>query len=141
MAMFSKFFVIIIAAVVTLPVVAQPKSQQVDFGKHEFQSRCASCHGASARGNGPMASQLKAAPPDLTVLAKNNGGVLPVSRLYDVINGTGVPAHGSRDMPVWGQIYGAQAGEYILDSGYDRESFVRARILALIDYINRLQAK
>lgn len=44
-------------------------------------------------------------------------------------------------MPAWGKEYGAQAGEYQLDPGYSREGYVLARILNLVDYINRLQQK
>lgn len=82
------------------PAFAQQKGEKVDAGKREFEANCASCHGASGKGNGPVSDLLKKSAPDLTLLAKNNGGVLPVARLYDVIEGAGVPAHGSRDMPV-----------------------------------------
>jgi hypothetical protein len=34
-----------------------------------------------------------------------------------------------------------KAGEYYMDVPYDSEAYVRARILALIDYISRLQVK
>jgi hypothetical protein len=44
-------------------------------------------------------------------------------------------------MPTWGNAYRIKAAEYYLDSPYDPEAFVRARILALIEYISRLQVK
>ena len=53
----------------------------------------------------------------------------------------GIPLHGTREMPVWGRDYGIEAGEYYMEVPYDREAYVRGRILALIEYINRLQAK
>lgn len=113
----------------------------MDFGKREFESKCASCHGLSAKGDGPVANQLKKRPPDLTLLAKRNGGVFPMARLYEVIEGTNIPAHGTRDMPIWGREYKIQAAEHFVDMPYDPEAFVRARILSLLEYINRLQEK
>lgn len=84
---------------------------------------------------------LRKAPPDLTVLTKTNNGVFPMTRLYEVIEGANVPSHGARDMPIWGQDYRVQAAEYYIDVPYDPEAYVRARILALLEYINRLQVK
>jgi len=67
--------------------------------------------------------------------------VLPMARLYDVIDGAGVPAHGSRDMPVWGRDYRIKDAEYYQEAPYNPEAQVRARILALLEYVSRLQAK
>ncbi|HSF48517.1 MAG TPA: hypothetical protein VLA73_09165 [Burkholderiales bacterium] len=44
-------------------------------------------------------------------------------------------------MPIWGIEYKAKAAEHYMDVPYDEQAFVRARILALIEYIYRLQAK
>ena len=117
--------------------VAQAQ-QKVDFGKMEFDRSCASCHGADGKGNGPMGNFLKTSPPDLTKLAKANQGVFPMSRLYEVVEGAGVPAHGSRDMPVWGREYAIQESRNGL---YDTPAIARARILTLLEYISRIQAK
>ena len=115
---------------------------KVDFGKVEFESKCATCHGVDGKGRGPTAPFLNRVAADLTGLAKANGGVLPVAAMYDVIAGEKtVAGHGSRDMPAWGQAYRIQAGEYYVDVPYDPEAYVRARILAVIEYIYRLQAK
>ena len=113
-----------------------------DFGKREYDSNCASCHGVKGKGDGPSKPFLTKSPPDLTVLAKNNKGVLPVDRLHEVIDGRReVGSHGSRDMPIWGSEYKLKAAESYMDVPYDTEAFVRVRILALIDYIGRMQAK
>jgi mono/diheme cytochrome c family protein len=53
------------------------QAEEFDIGKWEFQSSCASCHGADGKGNGPVSEQLKVPPPDLTLLAKKNNGGLP----------------------------------------------------------------
>jgi mono/diheme cytochrome c family protein len=84
-------------------VFAQQKS--IDFGKMEFDANCAVCHGEDAKGNGSLRELLRASPPDLTLLAKNNKGIFPMGRMYEVIDGAGVPSHGSREMPIWGKTY------------------------------------
>ena len=111
------------------------------IGKLEYQSNCASCHGNDGKG-GAYVDFLKVTPPDLTQLSKKNGGVFPLERVYGVIDGRQeVKAHGPRDMPIWGRDYQIKAGDYYVDVGYDPEAYVRGRILALIDHLNRLQAK
>ena len=52
-----------------------------------------------------------------------------------------MPTHGTRDMPIWGRDYKIKAAEYYMEAPYDPDAYVRARILALLEYINRLQAK
>lgn len=122
--------------------MAQPvQPLRSDFGKREFDSKCAVCHGLNAKGQGPVVEMLRKPPPDLTLLARRNNGVFPMERLYQVIDGADVPAHGTRDMPIWGQDYRVKAGEYYMEMPYDPNAYVRARILALLEYINRLQAK
>ena len=71
------------------------KIERIDFGKREFDANCASCHGISGKGNGPLAAVLTTRPTDLTQLAKRNDGVLPMARLYEVIDGANVPLHGT----------------------------------------------
>jgi mono/diheme cytochrome c family protein len=71
-----------------------------------YRSYCASCHGLAGKGNGPAAPALKVAPPDLTVLAKNNSGKFPDLKVMHILeNGTDLAAHGSKEMPVWGPIF------------------------------------
>lgn len=123
---------------------AQTK-ENFDPGKREFDANCAVCHGATGKGDGSYAELLKKPATDLTMLRKSNNGVFPYLRVYASIDGREmVKSHGDRDMPVWGRDYSAQkakAAEYYIDVPYDAEMYVRSRILALIDYVNRLQAK
>jgi len=114
--------------------------QATDLGKREYDSNCASCHGSDGKGAGPFVEFLKRSPPDLTTLARRNGGVFPVARAYEVIEGAG-PGHGTRDMPIWGRDYRVQAGEYYVDVPYDPAVYARTRMLALVDYLARMQAK
>ena len=77
-------------------------ADKFDIGKNEYMTNCASCHGTAGKGDGPSAETLKSRVTDLTVLSRNNGGVFPVSRVYEVIDGRQqVKAHGVREMPVW----------------------------------------
>jgi mono/diheme cytochrome c family protein len=116
-------------------------AEKAGLGKLEYQSNCASCHGNDGKG-GAYVDFLKVTPPDLTQLSKKNGGVFPLERVYSVIDGRQeVKGHGPRDMPIWGRDYQIKAGEHYGDVAYDPEVYVRGRILALIDYLNRLQAK
>lgn len=112
-----------------------------DPGKQEFSENCASCHGLDGKGNGPMGELLRKSPPDLTLLAKQNKGVLPINRLCAVVDGAGVPSHGSRDMPVWGREYQIEGAQQMREArgGYDSAELVRARILVLLECISHIQ--
>lgn len=125
--------------------LAAAEKGKYDLGKREYMDRCAVCHGQSGRGDGGATDVLKTAPTDLTTLSKKNGGVFPVDRVYAVIDGrTVVKGHGTRDMPIWGRDLSTEtikADEYYAGIPYDMEMYVRARILSLIDYLNRIQVK
>lgn len=117
--------------------LAQPKT---DLGKREFETKCAVCHGMDGKGGGPYAEQLKRKLPDLTTLAQRNGGVFPVSRTYETIEGAG-KGHGPRDMPIWGLDYTIQAAQVLPDLPYNQAVYVRTRIMSLLEYLNQLQVK
>jgi len=113
-----------------------------DFGKVEYERKCAICHGLKGKGDGPYAV-VGMSVPDLTTLSKRNKGVFPVQHLNDVIDGTEIlAAHGTRNMPIWGTVYRAQVEEVYFDAPpFAAEVYAHFRILALIDYISRLQAR
>ena len=82
--------------------------------------------------------------PNVTELSKKNNGVFPFMQVYEIIDGTqSVATHGPRNMPVWGPRYRSEiVGEtYYDDFRANAGAFVRARILALTEYVYRLQAK
>jgi len=115
-----------------------------DVGKEEFESKCATCHGLSGKGDGPLSRILMTKPADLTMLAKRNGGVFPAQRAYEIIDGRQeVSAHGPRTMPVWGKEYQATVPDLpqeVPAGTFDfRATTVRAKIHALVDYLFRLQ--
>jgi len=138
-------------ASLTAAFAAVAQAEDFDIGKSEFQSSCASCHGRDAKGKGPVSDQLKVPPPDLTILAKNNNGVFPTNAVYETIDGLKtVPAHGTREMPIWGERFNPIVNlphnvdpSYWKMAGPDKapEIVARTRILAVIDYLNRVQQK
>jgi mono/diheme cytochrome c family protein len=130
-----------VIALAMLGGAAYAQPGKTDLGKREFEANCASCHASDGKGNGPFVQYLRSTPPDLTTLAKRNGGVFPVSRLFEAIEGGNVPSHSARDMPVWGSAYRVQAGDYYGETPYDPAVYVRSRVLLLVEYINRLQGR
>lgn len=103
-------------------------------GKELFDAYCASCHGMDLKGKGPVASALKGPVPDLTTLARRQGGKFPVADLEKSILGEGaeVAAHGSRQMPVWGPVF--RVVENDQDLGL-------VRVRRVVEYIQSKQAK
>ena len=130
-----------LAILFAMPICAFAADRSI--GQVEFDSKCAMCHGAIGKGDGWFSAQLKKSTPSLVRLKRNNGGVFPFDSVYQVIDGRKeVLAHGPRQMPVWGAVYRVDSerqydmssGQYVAD-----ESVTRSRILALIEYVSRLQ--
>ena len=112
-----------------------------DAGKMEFLSGCATCHGTDGKGHGPLSAQLKTAPANLTTIAKRNNGVFPVSVVYETVDGRKeIKSHGTRDMPIWGYRYTLPPTPAATDYSIS-EALIHARILALVDYLSRIQEK
>ena len=63
---------------------SQP-SERKFVGSTLFGTYCATCHGVSAKGDGPLAANLRKPPANLTLIARRNGGIfsdrLHVARL------------------------------------------------------------
>jgi mono/diheme cytochrome c family protein len=110
-----------------------PSTGAKDAGSQLFRAHCATCHGRTGRGDGPMADQLRQAPPDLTKFTARNGGVFPRERVYRIIDGRGVPSHGDRDMPVWGDVFKQTEGVPASD--------VKTRIEAIVRYLEGIQER
>ena len=101
------------AAATTVPD-DKAKSQQHDPGRliqslngaDIYRAHCASCHGVSGKGDGPVAPALNTKLSDLSTISQRSGGIFPVGRVRKIINGDElILGHGSREMPIWGSIF------------------------------------
>jgi mono/diheme cytochrome c family protein len=102
-------------------------------GASTFRTYCASCHGVTARGDGPLADRLRFAPPDLTLIAARSGGKFPFDKVARIIDGRQpLKGHGGPDMPVWGDAFKNP------QAGFD-EAAVKRRIDELAHYLASLQ--
>jgi mono/diheme cytochrome c family protein len=113
---------------------AQPTDEALVRGATLYRIHCASCHGKNGAGDGPVAPALVKKPADLTSITKRAGGKFPEERVRSTVDGrTELPAHGAREMPVWGLSF-AEPGR---DVSSERE--IEAEIRALVRYIASLQ--
>jgi mono/diheme cytochrome c family protein len=110
------------------------KSTSPASASEMYANYCAVCHGKDGKGAGPAAEALKVPPTDLTTLSKRHGGKFPSDHVAATIRGdVNLPAHGSKEMPVWGPLFGH------LSQGHPAE--VQQRIANLTSYIESLQVK
>ncbi len=131
----GSFVLMILGGTYVGPTAAQ--EVVLSSGKLEYQQYCASCHGPGGKGNGPMSELWKKPPADLTLLSRKHNGLFPFWRVYHTIDGREeVMSHGPRAMPIWGAHFLMQEGGAPLD-----EHTVLGRILALVYYVESLQAK
>ena len=114
-------------------------AQDMTASAEEFRNSCASCHGDDGKGAGFLVKLFTGINPgDLTHLSKNNDGVFPFVKVFQTIDGRSqIPAHGDREMPIWGDRYEVQLGDKY--GPYGSEVFVRARVLELVYYIQSIQ--
>jgi mono/diheme cytochrome c family protein len=113
-------------------------------GETDFLTLCSPCHGKSGKGDGPNAAQLRRKPIDLTTIAKRNGGVFPEEQVFQTISGLDeMDAHGTRAMPVWGDIFVEQAvgSSVSLADALKASDTATLRIVGLLRYIETMQEK
>lgn len=131
-ALFSSLFCATASDITIKKISMSPTSPA--SGQQMYDNYCAVCHGNSGKGDGPAASALKTVPTDLTALAVQNNGKFPELHVYAAIQGDrDLPAHGSKDMPVWGDVF------QTMSRGSCAE--VQMRISNLVQYIKGLQGK
>jgi mono/diheme cytochrome c family protein len=114
----------------------------VGLGRADDIDNCASCHGATGKGDGPVHSFLVKPPADLTTITQSHGGKFPQELMWEVIDGrwTGeVGPHGSREMPVWGNEFRARAMTQLCDSPRTAEWSAHNRIVSLLKYLETIQ--
>lgn len=130
--------VILIVAALTLEACASEKSVDLlsaSTGAQLFRTSCSGCHGADARGNGPVAEFISVRVPDLTRISAAHGGGFPAEQIYRIIDGqSDMSADGARHMPIWGyEFFGAQGD----DESAHREA--SDKVDTLVNYLRTLQ--
>ncbi len=103
-----------LAAVIFLISSYGSFAQQLDTGEVAFRWSCAPCHGVDGKGDG--------LPPDLTTLAKKNGGKFPARQVYEIVQESWIGTNIRRHMPIM---------------GFD----VRSRSTAIVEYLRHIQEK
>lgn len=139
MKVHTRHVVIAVVVSLILLLIAAVAARAQDYsgysGAQLYDRFCASCHGVKGKGDGPVASSFSIMVPDLTRIAKRQGGVFPDDLVRRIIDGRrSVPPHGSRDMPVWGYEFQYQ-NEDKPDAGKRTEEMVRR----LADHVRSLQ--
>ena len=117
------------------PLGAQAQPSSSPTGDYLFRTYCASCHGNSAKGDGPLAESLRKRPADLHRNRPPQQGRLSRDQVFRIIDGRQpVKGHGGANMPVWGDVF-ARSSEV-----HD-EAAITERIEALVRYLEGLQAR
>ena len=99
----------------------------------DYQVYCSSCHGTMGKGDGVISNSLKKRPPDLTQLARRNGGVFPEEKVFKAIDGRR-NGHPDSDMPAWAEVLAKSTDSL-------GEQNAAARINLLVEYLQTLQVK
>ena len=123
-----------LAATATAALLLAPQAHaDDDLGARLYFNHCAACHGEYGEGDGSVAATLRVTMPNLRSLAMRNDGVFPADAVTAYVDGREVtPAHGDRQMPIWGDVFrGAEQGT--------AERTVRRRIAAVVDLIASIQ--
>lgn len=115
-------------------------AQDNSLGQQLYADNCASCHSLDGKGNGPIAEFLNVPPADLTIISKNNDGEFPFLKIFQIVDGrTGVRGHGNAAgaMPIWGDRISREVE--IGSVPYGAELYARARLIAIVDYVESIQ--
>ena len=133
--MFRMHCLLVLSGMLAFPQTSSPRKLITSLeGKDLYAAYCASCHGLTGKGDGPVAPALKAPMADLRTIARRNNGAVPREELEKMILGEkgSRAAHGSEDMPVWGPVF--RKVENDRDLGL-------VRVRRLVDYLVKLQIK
>ena len=130
----ASFIAVVALAGVCTAATAADNIKDVTEGHRYFLRYCASCHGVDGTGDGPVAKTLSIPPANLRLLGDTYGIPLPAERLARVIDGReAIRAHGTHDMPVWGEQL------YATDAGNNGEKGIGAVISKIVAYLNTIQ--
>jgi len=126
-----------VAAVLLIAACAPEEMPEASEGRDLFMTNCAVCHGADGRGNGPMATAMDPLPTDLTVIASQNGGALPVADILSKIDGYAQGGITGPSMPQFGDLF---RGDLVpFDTGDGVMTPTPRKLVALLEYIEGIQ--
>lgn len=127
-----------VLAVGVIAACTPEEMPQASDGRALFMENCAICHGADAKGNGPMARAMASAPPDLTLIAARNGGNFPRVEVLSTIDGYTKAEISGPDMPEFGALL---VGDLVpLDTGDGVMTPTPRKLVALLEYLESIQA-
>jgi mono/diheme cytochrome c family protein len=126
---------ILAPALTAVALLAAPAGPSAPDGEKLFKTYCASCHGATGKGDGVMAPHLRLRPADLTLIARRRGGRFDAESIRRIVDGRDtVTSHGGSEMPVWGDAFKDASDRY-------SEKSAQARIRAIVEYLKTIQGK
>jgi mono/diheme cytochrome c family protein len=126
--------IFLVVAIISFATSALAEGNDALQGQKYFARYCASCHGTTGVGDGPVAKSLVKPPANLRLLADKYGLPLPAAKLADLIDGRdAVRAHGTRGMPVWGEKL------YAMGEGELGEVSIGAVIRKIVAYLDTIQ--
>lgn len=136
----NRFPVLFLIFASTLQFATSAGAQDPQIGESEYRLHCAACHGLTGKGDGPIGQILKTPAPNLALITERNGGKYPVQKIYEIIEGSSViAAHGTRDMPLWGDRYRKEADPQTPDQASLANDQAQQRILSLVYYLGTMQ--
>lgn len=111
-------------------------AQAEESGQELYQQLCATCHGMSAKGDGPLGGIISVPIPDLTTLQARNDGEFPMLNVIHIVDGrTGLRGHDT-PMPVYGMVF----KEDNSDAGkFGAEIAARGMVLSIAYYLESIQ--
>jgi mono/diheme cytochrome c family protein len=132
----GRLVAVSVPALIVAGLVASAAQPAGPDGARLYRSYCASCHGASGRGDGPMVQFLRVPPTDLTQLTSRHGGTFNEDEVARAIDGRiRIGSHGPSDMPVWGDAFSSSLARGSSELAY------RDRVRAIVRYLASLQER
>ncbi|HYA34358.1 MAG TPA: cytochrome c [Candidatus Binataceae bacterium] len=133
--MTKSYMAVAFAAASLIFLATTALADDVSEGRGLYMQYCAACHGEKGDGHGPVAKSLKESPGDLRRLGDRYGTPLPASQIARFIDGRDdVTAHGSREMPVWGERF-----EDIWTAKDSSQGNMHQRVMKIIAYLQTIQ--
>jgi mono/diheme cytochrome c family protein len=136
----AKSFSLLVATAAALLVTACTPEEmpRAGDGRSLFMENCAVCHGADAKGDGPMARAMSKAPANLTLITVRNGDKFPRVKVLSTIDGYARSDLNGPNMPEFGALL---EGDLVpLDTGDGVMTPTPRKLVALLEYLESIQA-